>query len=217
MRVVDLRARLERLGAGVTSHVWRLGFASRFLAYLVMHSGTALRRFHLTIAEIYFSGVLSLIIIMVSGLFVGMVLALQGYETLQTYGSEKKLGVLVALSLLRELGPVVAALLFASRAGSAITAEIGLMKATEQIAAMEMMAVNPLARVIAPRFWGGVVSMPLLAALFSAMGIFGGYLVGVQLIGVDAGAFWSQMQDAGDLRNDIVTGIIKSVVFGIAV
>src|SRR6266480_493935 len=215
--VAALRQRLERLGANVTSHVWRLGFASRFLGYLVMHSGTALRRFRLTIAEIYFAGVLSLIIILVSGLFVGMVLALQGYDTLQRFGASESLGVLVALSLVRELGPVVAGLLFASRAGSAITAEIGLMKATEQLSAMEMMAVDPVARVVAPRFWGGVISMPLLAALFSAMGIFGGYLVGVQLIGVDAGAFWSQMQAAVDLRNDIVNGIIKSVVFGIAV
>jgi len=125
--------------------------------------------------------------------------------------------VLVALSLVRELGPVVAGLLFASRAGSAITAEIGLMKATEQLSAMEMMAVDPVARVVAPRFWGGVLSMPLLAGLFSAMGIFGGYIVGVQLIGVDAGAFWSQMQAAVDVREDILNGVIKSVVFGIAV
>jgi phospholipid/cholesterol/gamma-HCH transport system permease protein len=217
MRVADLRARVERLGSGVTSHVHRLGFASRFLAYLVLHSGTALRRFHLTIAEIYFAGVLSLVIILVSGLFVGMVLALQGYETLQRFGASESLGVLVALSLVRELGPVVAGLLFASRAGSAITAEIGLMKATEQLSAMEMMAVDPIARVVAPRFWGGVLSMPLLAALFSAMGIFGGYLVGVQLIGVDPGAFWSQMQAAVDVRNDIWNGVIKSLVFGVAV
>src|SRR5437763_8319965 len=217
MRVADVRARLERLGSGVTFHVLRLGFASRFLAYLVMHSGTALRRFHLPIAEIYFAGVLSLIIILVSGLFVGMVLALQGYETLQRFGASESLGVLVALSLVRELGPVVAGLLFASRAGSAITAEIGLMKATEQLSAMEMMAVDPVARVVAPRFWGGVLSMPLLAALFSAMGIFGGYLVGVQLIGVDEGAFWSQMQAAVDVRNDVLNGVIKSLVFGVAV
>src|SRR3954447_2892675 len=216
MRVADLRARVERLGSGVTSYVHRLGFASRFLAYLVLHSGTALRRFRLTIAEIYFAGVLSLVIILVSGLFVGMVLALQGYETLQRFGASESLGVLVALSLVRELGPVVAGLLFASRAGSAITAEIGLMKATEQISAMEMMAVDPIARVVAPRFWGGVISMPLLAALFSAAGIFGGYLVGVQLIGVDPGAFWSQMPAAADLRNDIWTGVSRSVVFGVA-
>jgi phospholipid/cholesterol/gamma-HCH transport system permease protein len=217
MRVADVRARLERLGSGVTFHVLRVGFASRFLAYLVVHSGTALRRFRLTTAEIYFAGVLSLIIILVSGMFVGMVLALQGYETLQRFGASESLGVLVALSLVRELGPVVAGLLFASRAGSAITAEIGLMKATEQLSAMEMMAVDPIARVVAPRFWGGVISMPLLAALFSAMGIFGGYVVGVQLIGVDAGAFWSQMQAAVDVRTDILNGVIKSLVFGFAV
>jgi phospholipid/cholesterol/gamma-HCH transport system permease protein len=216
-RTAKLRARLERLGSTVTSMIWRLGFASRFLVYMMLHSGTAFRRFRLTIAQVYFAGVLSLVIILVSGLFVGMVLALQGYDTLQRYGSSEALGVLVALSLVRELGPVVAGLLFASRAGSAITAEIGLMKATEQLSAMEMMAVDPIARVVAPRFWGGVISMPLLAALFSAMGIFGGYLVGVQLIGVDAGAFWSQMQAAVDWNKDILNGVIKSVVFGAAV
>jgi phospholipid/cholesterol/gamma-HCH transport system permease protein len=145
------------------------------------------------------------------------VLGLQGYETLQKYGSESALGTLVALSLVRELGPVLAALLFASRAGSAITAEIGLMKATEQISAMEMMAVNPIARVVAPRFWGGVISMPLLAAMFSAMGVFGGYLVGVVMIGVDDGQFWSQMQSAVDFRRDVLNGVIKSCVFGVAV
>jgi phospholipid/cholesterol/gamma-HCH transport system permease protein len=176
-----------------------------------------LRRFSLVVREIYNAGVLSLIIIVVSGLFVGMVLGLQGYDTLVRYGSSSALGVLVALSLVRELGPVVAGLLFASRAGSAITAEIGLMKATEQLAAMEMMAVDPIARVIAPRFWGGVISMPLLAALFSAMGVFGGYLVGVRLIGVDEGSFWSQMQAAVDFREDILNGVIKSIVFGVAV
>ena len=212
-----LTAPIQRLGRWVTERILRLGFASRFFAYMLLHSGTAFRRFHLTVREIYFAGVLSLIIILVSGMFVGMVLALQGYETLQRYGSSEALGILVALSLVRELGPVVAGLLFASRAGSAITAEIGLMKATEQIAAMEMMAVDPIARVVAPRFWAGVISMPLLAALFSAMGIFGGYLVGVQLIGVDEGAFWSQMQASVDVRNDILNGVIKSVVFGVAV
>jgi len=212
-----MRAALTHLGAAVTAGVWRLGYATRFFGYLLWHSGTAFRRFRLTLREIYFAGVLSLIIILVSGLFVGMVLALQGYETLQRYGSSEALGILVALSLVRELGPVVAGLLFASRAGSAITAEIGLMKATEQLSAMEMMAVDPIARVVAPRFWGGVISMPLLAALFSAMGIFGGYLVGVVLIGVDEGAFWSQMQAAVDVRNDILNGVIKSAVFGVAV
>jgi phospholipid/cholesterol/gamma-HCH transport system permease protein len=208
---------LRRLGASVTARVWRLGFASRFLFAILMHSGTSLRRINLSIREIYYAGVLSLIIILVSGLFVGMVLGLQGYDTLARYGSTEALGVLVSLSLVRELGPVVAALLFASRAGSAITAEIGMMKATEQLSAMEMMAVDPIARVVAPRFWGGVISMPLLAALFSAMGIFGGYLVGVQLIGVDEGSFWSQMQASVDFREDILNGVIKSVVFGVIV
>ena len=217
MVVNALHRILEALGRRVTTRIFRLGFASRFLFATLMHSGTALRRFQLTIREIYFTGVLSLIIILVSGLFVGMVLALQGYDTLQRYGSTEALGILVALSLVRELGPVVSALLFASRAGSAITAEIGLMKATEQLSAMEMMAVNPIARVVAPRFWAGVISMPILAALFSAMGIFGGYLVGVQLIGVDAGSFWSQMQASVDFREDIINGVIKSFVFGVIV
>lgn len=205
------------LGKRLNDRIWRLGYATRFFFAVLLYSGTSFRRFHLTIREIYFTGVLSLIIILVSGLFVGMVLGLQGYDTLQRYGSSEALGVLVSLSLVRELGPVVAGLLFASRAGSAITAEIGLMKATEQISAMEMMAVNPVARVVAPRFWGGVISMPFLAALFSAMGVFGGYLVGVKLIGVDEGAFWSQMQAAVDFRQDILNGVIKSAVFGMAV
>ncbi|MBI5936882.1 MAG: lipid asymmetry maintenance ABC transporter permease subunit MlaE [Betaproteobacteria bacterium] len=212
-----ITAFLRQLGARFTNAIWRLGMASRFLVLTLMYSGTSFRRFHLVIKEVFNAGVLSLIIILVSGLFVGMVLGLQGYETLQTYGSEEALGVLVALSLVRELGPVVAALLFASRAGSAITAEIGLMKATEQLSALEMMALNPIARVIAPRFWGAVISMPMLAAMFSAMGVFGGYLVGVVLLGVDEGAFWSQMQAAVDFRDDIVNGIIKSAVFGVAI
>ncbi|MCB1962990.1 MAG: lipid asymmetry maintenance ABC transporter permease subunit MlaE [Rhodocyclaceae bacterium] len=208
---------IRRIGAAAVDWVWRLGFAARFMFLLLRYSGQSVSRLHLTIREIYFSGVLSLLIILVSGLFVGLVLGLQGYETLQRYGSSEALGVLVALSLTRELGPVVAALLFASRAGSAVTAEIGLMKTTEQLKAMDMMAVNPLARVVAPRFWGGVISMPLLAALFSAMGILGGWLIGVVFIGVDDGAFWSQMQAAVDFRYDILNGVIKSVVFGVAV
>ena len=214
-RIAEL---LRALGARIVNNwVWRLGFAFRFLWVTLKESGASFRRFHLTIREIYFTGVLSLIIILVSGLFVGMVLALQGYDTLVRFGSSEVLGVLVSLSLVRELGPVVAGLLFASRAGSAITAEIGLMKATEQLAAMEMMAIDPIARVVAPRFWAGVISMPLLAALFSAMGVFGGYLVGVQLIGVDEGSFWSQMQAAVDFREDVLNGVIKSLVFGVAV
>lgn len=208
---------ISRLGHRVIDGVWRLGFASRFFVLILLNSPPGFRRLHLIIREIYFSGVLSLLIILVSGLFVGMVLGMQGYETLEKYGSADALGVLVALSLVRELGPVVAGLLFVSRAGSAITAEIGLMKATEQLAAMEIMAINPLARVVAPRFWAGVISMPILAILFSAMGVFGGYLVGVVLIGVDAGAFWSQMQARVDIYNDLLSGMIKSFVFGIAV
>jgi phospholipid/cholesterol/gamma-HCH transport system permease protein len=205
------------IGSRTVNAVWRLGYASRFFMMILVYSGPSFRRFHLTVREMFSSGVMSLIIILVAGTFVGMVLGLQGYETLKRYGSESALGSLVALSLVRELGPVLAALLFASRAGSAMTAEIGLMKATEQIAAMEMMAVNPIARLVAPRFWAGVISMPLLASLFSAMGVFGGYVVGVVLIGVDEGSFWSQMQDSVDFNHDILNGLIKSLVFGVAV
>jgi phospholipid/cholesterol/gamma-HCH transport system permease protein len=208
---------LRRLGGGVTGAIGQLGYASRFLLAVLWQTPAAFRRMQLTLREIYFTGVLSLVIILMSGLFVGMVLSLQGYETLNRYGAEEQLGILVALALVRELGPVVAGLLFASRAGSAITAEIGLMKTTEQLAAMEMMAVNPVARVVAPRFWGGVISMPLLAALFSACGIFGGYVVGVRLIGIDAGAFWGQMHAGVDFWPDVTNGIIKSFVFGAAV
>ena len=208
---------LRRLGAFALGHLSRLGYSARFFVAVLKNTPGAFRRLHLTLREIYFSGVLSLVIILISGLFVGMVLALQGFDVLQRYGADQSLGVLVSLSLVRELGPGVAGLLFASRAGSAITAEIGLMKATEQLAAMEMMAVDPMARVVAPRFWGGVISMPLLAALFSTLGIFGSYLVGVRLIGIDAGAFWGNMEAAVDFRQDIVNGIIKSVVFGVAV
>jgi len=208
---------LRRVGGGTVATIGWLGYAARFSLAVVLETPAAFARLTLTLREIYFAGVLSLVIILVSGLFVGMVLALQGYDVLQRYGAAESLGVLVALSLVRELGPVVAGLLFASRAGSAITAEIGLMKATEQLSAMEMMAVDPLARVVAPRFWGGVVSMPLLAALFSTLGVFGAYLVGVKLIGIDPGAFWGNMQAGVDFRFDIVNGVIKSIVFGIAV
>jgi phospholipid/cholesterol/gamma-HCH transport system permease protein len=208
---------LRRLGGAVTGGLVKLGYVSRFLLAVLLHTPQAFRRIHLTLREIYFSGVLSLIIILMSGMFVGMVLSLQGYQTLKRYGSDEQLGILVALALVRELAPVIAGLPFASRAGSAITAEIGLMKTTEQLAAMEMMAVDPLARVVAPRFWGGVISMPLLAALFSASGIFGGYIVGVRLIGIDEGAFWGQMQAGVDFWPDVTDGIIKSFVFGAAV
>lgn len=208
---------LRKLGSLAVNGVWQLGFIARFFVLILRYSGQSFVRLHLTIRELYFSGVMSLLIILVSGLFVGLVLGLQGYEILQRYGSSEAMGTMVALSLLRELGPVVAGLLFASRAGSAVTAEIGLMKVTEQLKAMDMMAVNPIARVVAPRFWGGVVSMPLLAALFSTMGIFGGWLIGVVFIGVDDGAFWSQMQAAVDFRYDVLNGVFKSTAFGVAV
>jgi len=208
---------VRNLGRLSIEALWRSGGMARFFWLVLTSSGISFRRFGLIIREIYFAGVMSLVIIMVSGLFVGMVLGLQGFETLQKYGAEETMGVLVALSLVRELGPVVAALLFASRAGSAITAEIGLMKATEQLKAMDMMAIDPIARVVAPRFWAGVISMPLLAALFSATGIFGGYVVGVALIDIDPGVFWSNMQAAVDFRYDVLNGIVKSVVFGVAV
>ena len=208
---------LTSIGAAVRLGVTGLGRATRMFFAVLGLSPALLRRFRLVSDQIFFVGNLSLVIIAVSGLFVGFVLGLQGYYTLNRYGSEQALGLLVALSLVRELGPVVTALLFAGRAGTSLTAEIGLMKAGEQLTAMEMMAVNPLQRVIAPRFWAGVVAMPVLAAIFSAVGILGGYLVGVQLIGVDAGAFWSQMQGGVDVRADVLNGVIKSFVFGIAV
>ena len=208
---------IEALGAAVTTRLDRLGLAARFVAALFGVLGVALLRASLIIRELYFSGVRSLSIVIVSGLFVGMVLAVQGYEVLQRYGSTESLGVIVALSLVRELGPVVTALLFAGRASSAVTAEIGLMRATDQLAAMDMMAVDPLARVIAPRFMAAVISLPLLAGLFSAAGIIGAWVIGVQLIGIDDGAFWSQMQASVDVRIDIVNGVFKSVVFGVAV
>ncbi len=171
----------------------------------------------LVVQQIYNIGVLSLIIIVVSGMFVGMVLGLQGYNTLSNFGAESSLGVVVALGLVRELGPVITALLFAGRAGSALAAEIGLMKATDQISAMEMMAVDPIKRVVAPRFLAGVISMPLLAAIFSVVGILGGYLIGVDLLGVDAGAYWSQIHQNMNLVDDVANGVIKSIVFGVAV
>ncbi len=206
----------RNIGSKVIESIWRLGAGTRFFGQTILASGESFKRFHLTIREIYFTGVMSLVIILVSAFFVGMVLGLQGYNTLQKYGSSDAIGVLVALSLVRELGPVVTALLFAGRAGTAITAEIGLMKATEQLSAMEMMAVNPIARVIAPRFWAGVIAMPILAALFSMVGVLGGYLVAVPLIGVDSGAFWSQMQASVDWQHDILNGVFKSMIFGVA-
>ncbi|WP_284700412.1 lipid asymmetry maintenance ABC transporter permease subunit MlaE [Opacimonas viscosa] len=176
-----------------------------------------IKNVRLTIQQIYVVGVQSLLIIIVSGLFIGMVMALQGYTILVNYGAEGSLGPMVALSLLRELGPVVTALLFAGRAGSALTAEIGLMKATEQLSSLEMMAVDPLRRVVAPRFWAGLIAMPMLALIFSAVGILGGHLVGVDWLGVDAGSYWSIMQATVEWDKDVVNGIIKSIVFAFVV
>src|SRR6202023_2114160 len=181
----------------------------RFMVAIIWHSPAAFRRLHLTLREIYFSGVLSLVIILTSGLFVGMVLSLQGYEVLVRYGADEQLGILVALSLVKELGPVLAGLLFASRAGSALTAEIGLMKATEQLSSMEMMAVDPIRRVIAPRLLAGFISMPLLTIIFNAVSVFGAYLVGVKWLGLDAGSFWSNMQASVDFHLDVMNGIYK--------
>jgi phospholipid/cholesterol/gamma-HCH transport system permease protein len=202
------------LGFAVRRKLADLGMGARLFGRLLALGGKAFSRPRLVSEQVHLLGNLSLAIIAVSGLFVGFVLGLQGYYTLQRYGSAEALGLLVALSLVRELGPVVTALLFAGRAGTSLTAEIGLMKAGEQLAAMEMMAVDPVARVLAPRFWGGLIAMPLLAAVFSAVGILGGWLVGVVLIGLDGGSFWSQMQAGVDLR-DVMEGIYKSLVFGL--
>ena len=208
---------LRRFGRTALTFFERLGRGTVFFFYVLVGIPALVSRPGLVIAQVWSVGVRSLIITLVSGVFVGMVLGLQGYNTLVDFGAEESLGVLVALSLVRELGPVVAALLFAGRAGSALTAEIGLMKATEQLDGMEMMAVDPLRRVVAPRFVAGVISMPLLAAMFSAIGVFGGYFVGVGLLGVDAGAFWSQMQSVVDVNDDILNGVIKSVAFGVVI
>jgi len=208
---------LRALGRAGLSFFERLGRGHIFLLYTLGGLPATLYRWRLLTSQVFALGVLSLVIIAVSGLFVGMVLGLQGYNTLVDFGAEESLGILLALSLVRELGPVVSALLFAGRAGSALTAEIGLMKTTEQLAAMEMMAVDPLHRVVAPRLLAGILAMPLLAAIFSAVGVYGGYFVGVGLLGVDEGVFWSQMQSAVDFHDDILNGVIKSFVFGIAV
>jgi phospholipid/cholesterol/gamma-HCH transport system permease protein len=194
-----------------------LGQGARLFVRLLFTLLSSLKRFGLIRDQIHFLGNYSLAIIAVSGLFVGFVFGLQGYYTLQRYGSSEALGLLVTLSLVRELGPVVTALLFAGRAGTSLTAEIGLMKAGEQISVMEMMAVDPVQRILAPRFWAGVITMPLLAAVFSAMGIIGGWVVGVLMIGVDAGSFWSQIQGGVDVWKDVGNGVIKSIVFGFTV
>lgn len=208
---------LQLLGRNTLALISGLGRAVIVLLSALLHMPNFRKGTPLLIQQLYSVGVMSLIIIIVSGGFIGMVLALQGYTILVGYGAEASLGPMVALSLLRELGPVVAALLFAGRAGSALTAEIGLMKATEQLSSLEMMAVDPLRRVIAPRFWAGFISLPLLAAIFSMVGILGAHLVGVDWLGVDGGIFWSVMQDQVDFSKDILNGIIKSVVFAFVV
>jgi len=207
----------SNIGFATRSKLADMGYGARLFLRLLASAGPAFRRFGLIRDQIHFLGNYSLAIIAVSGLFVGFVFGLQGYYTLQRYGSSEALGLLVTLSLVRELGPVVTALLFAGRAGTSLTAEIGLMKAGEQLSVMEMMAVDPVQRVLAPRFWAGVISMPLLAAVFSAMGVIGGWVVGVLMIGVDAGSFWSQIQGGVDVWADVGNGIIKSVVFGFTV
>jgi phospholipid/cholesterol/gamma-HCH transport system permease protein len=194
-----------------------LGQGARLFIRLLASLGGSLKRFGLIRDQIHFLGNYSLVIIGVSGLFVGFVFGLQGYYTLQRFGASESLGLLVTLTLVRELGPVVTALLFAGRAGTSLTAEIGLMKAGEQISVMEMMAVDPVKRILAPRFWAGVITMPVLAAVFSTMGIIGGWVVGVLMIGVDAGSFWSQIQGGVDVWQDVGNGIIKSIVFGFTV
>lgn len=208
---------LAAIGAATRRQLAQMGHAARLFFKLLALAGPTLRRFGLVRDQIHFLGNHSLAIISVSGLFVGFVLGLQGYYTLQRYGSASALGLLVALSLVRELGPVVTALLFAGRAGTSLTAEIGLMKAGEQLSAMDMMAVDPIKRILAPRFWAGIITMPILAAVFSAVGILGGWVVGVIMIGVDPGSFWGQMQGGVDVWKDVGNGVVKSLVFGITV
>jgi phospholipid/cholesterol/gamma-HCH transport system permease protein len=208
---------LRHIGFAVRQKLAHIGYGARLFVRLILTLPVALKRFGLIRDQIHFLGNYSLVIIAFSGLFVGFVFGLQGYYTLQRYGSSEALGLLVALSLVRELGPVVTALLFAGRAGTSLTAEIGLMKAGEQISVMEMMAVDPVQRVLAPRFWAGVIAMPLLAAVFSAMGIIGGWVVGVIMIGVDSGSFWSQIQGGVDVWRDVGNGVIKSIIFGFTV
>lgn len=206
--------RFGRQGLTICSHIGRAGILLFRVLFRIPRPITSLP---LLIEQLYSVGVLSLLIIIVSGMFIGMVVALQGYNVLVKFGASAALGQLVALSVVRELGPVVSALLFAGRAGSSLTAEIGLMKATEQLDSMEMIGVDPLWRIVSPRFWAGVISMPLLATIFSAVAILGGHSVGVDWLGVDNGTFWSGMQASVNFHGDILNGIIKSIVFGIAI
>lgn len=207
----------QELGWQVRQMLVGWGYGARLMLRLLGSLGSTMRRFGLVRDQIHFMGNHSLAIIMVSGAFVGFVMGLQYYYGLQRFGAADSIGLLISLSLVREFGPVITALLFAGRAGTSLTAEIGLMKAGEQLAAMEMMAVDPVRRILAPRFWGAVIAMPLLAAVFSAVGVLGGWLVGVVMIGVDAGAFWSQMQSGVDVWKDVGNGVVKSGVFGLAV
>jgi phospholipid/cholesterol/gamma-HCH transport system permease protein len=208
---------IQSLGRYGINTLREYGKAGLLLYRVLFYTPNFRKGFPLVIQQIYAEGVLSLLIIIVSGLFIGMVVALQGYHTLVKFGATQELGTLVALSVARELGPVVTALLFAGRAGSALTAEIGLMKATEQLSSMEMMAVDPVRRVIAPRLWGGFISLPLLTIIFNAVAILGAYLVGVQWLGLDAGSFWSNMQASVGFSADVVNGLLKSIVFGLVV
>ena len=206
----------QSVGASTLGKISAVGRAGVML-FGALIAVPRLKNIPLTVKQVNVVGVQSLLIILVSGLFIGMVMALPGYTILVDYGAEGSLGPMVALSLLRELGPVVTALLFAGRAGSALTAEIGLMKATEQLSSLEMMAIDPLRRVVAPRFWAGMISMPMLALIFSAVGILGGHLVGVDWLGVDAGSYWSIMQSTVDWNQDVINGVIKSLVFALVV
>jgi phospholipid/cholesterol/gamma-HCH transport system permease protein len=206
--------KLAALGRQGLSVIASLGRSGRFLAGVLTGVPRPIKGFPLLVQQLYSVGVLSLAIVVVSGLFIGMVLALQGYTILSDFGSEAAIGQMIALTLVRELGPVVTALLFAGRAGSALTAEIGLMKATEQLSSMEMMGVDPLRRVIAPRLWAGFIAMPVLAAIFTVVGIWGGMLVGVEWLGVFEGAYWGNMQNSVEFVDDVLNGLIKSVVFG---
>jgi len=205
---------LGRLGI---YHLHQLGKAGILLLRVLFRIPNLKKGVPLVLQQIYAEGVLSLLIVLVSGLFIGMVVALQGYHTLAKFGAAEQLGPLVALSVVRELGPVVTALLFAGRAGSALTAEIGLMKATDQISSMEMMAVDPIRRIISPRLWGGLISMPLLTLIFNAIAVYGAYLVGVKWLGLDAGSFWSNMQNSVNFYSDVLNGFYKSIVFGFVV
>ena len=208
---------ITKVGHGGLDTLQNLGYSGRFLFRVLIQRPDFRRLWPELRAQLYFVGVLSCLIIMVSGLFIGMVVGLQGYNTLEKFGASSQLGQLLALSISRELGPVLSALLFAGRAGSALTAEIGLMKATEQLASMDMMGVDPLRHTIYPRFLAGIISLPILSLIFSAVAIYGGYFIGVKWLGVDAGTFWSNMQSAVNVYRDVFSGIIKSIVFAFLV